>query len=568
VIVRFNQSPELLVDQPRDFWPDLEDQTLPFRSNWEAEFEWQLCDMPIYASAIRPIAERSLEKMRSIFGLTLPSTAESSSANYHLMMPSFLSQLEIDIPDFPTEQFRENWVMLPRSSHAGTVLNFLEYAVYLSSNNMLTADQTNAVLQWLVSSGNRPALDALVSSRLPTAQACIHDVFRCALKNGYLQVARTLVDANIDFSEVFQSSQRILIEALQMSDVELTQFLLQGGVDVSLCTNTLHGTKSVEIARLLLQAGIDVNELSNLRGFASTALGNAIINRNFKLAEFLIKEGADVNLAEKTEYYGIRTPLRAAIQIGEIRFMELLLDEGAELDAPSCAWDEFCDDNNLESYRERWASPLQVAAARGDIKLATHLLHAGADANAPSYEMSALHWAVKSGSIEMVRLLLAHSADPNTRANNDYKSTAIQIAVEQGDTDTIQILLDAGATIDNSADMCPLRGHLRQAIRGGRIDRARAILQLGINVSKPFSDRSTMIQEAIVKDDVGMVQLLVEAGADVNISCRSIRFPESTVTPLELTLEFMNGEVGHITLERGTNRENSVKKWCKSQPAM
>jgi len=180
-----------------------------------------------------------------------------------------------------------------------------------------------------------------------------------------------------------------------------------------------------------------------------------------------------------------------------------------------------------------------VAAASGDVKLAKLLLHSGARVNAPCYEMSALHWAVKSGKIEMVRLLLAHYADPNTCAKNEHRSTAIQIAAENGGTDAIQILLAAGA-IKNYTNPCLLRGQLRQSIRDGCIDRSREILRPDIDVNKPFSDQSTILQEAIVADDLGMVHLLVEAGADVNTPCRSYQNLEDTVTPLELTLEFMD----------------------------
>ena len=531
VAARPSQSDALPAGQCPDFWRDVQDQILPYGSDWSTAFEIPYDDVSVYASTIQPVAESSLKVARSFFG---PATPESSDVDHSKIMMSLLPQLEVGVPEFSTEEFKQKWEMLSWSSHDNTILHFFEFAVCLSSNNMLESDQTNAVLQWLIDGGNQLRLDALVSSGMPTAMAFIHEIFKCALRNRHLHVARALFETGIDFSEVLQSSQQILKEALCKNDVELTQFFLEGGVDAKLFTGILRYAKRVETAQLLLKAGVDVNELDDAwYGFPSTALGKAVMDRNFELAEFLIKEGADVNLAEETEYDGERTPLRAAVETGDVGLVKLLLDKGAEVDASSCRWEG--------QFEYHCATPLQVAAASGDVKLATLLLRSGADVNAPGYEMSALHWAVKSGSIEMVRFLLNHHADPNTPAENEHRSTAIQIAAEHGNTDAIQILLAAGA-INNSADQCHLRGQLRQAIRDGYIDRARAILRLDIDVSKPFSDQSTILQEAIFIDDPGMVQLLVEAGVDVNISCRSYQDPESTVTPLQLTLEFMDEE--------------------------
>jgi ankyrin repeat protein len=510
---------------------------LPFGPVLGIEMEWLLYEMPLYASTIRPAIESSLKEIRSVFGLTILGAGGPSSADDYLL-GSLLCKLEIDVPEFPVERFKQDWEMLPLSSHTDTVLQFLEYVVYLSSNNMLDHNQMSAVYQWLLSGKNRPVLDALVSSGLPTAQALLQRIFTRSITEGQLHVARALRDAKIGISELLQFPRQILQDAVSLDAVEPVRFLLEGGVDVSLCTPILYKAKSVEVASLLLQAGVDINEPSKWNHFRSTALGNAVYRGNFNLAKFLIEKGADVNLTN--ELRGARTPLRAALESRNVRLIELLLDNGAEVDAPNYAWG-LCLDIGLYSGNH-WATPLQVAAAHGDVELARPLLLSGADVNAPSFEMSALHWGVKSGSTEMIRLLLAHRANPNAPANNQYKSTAIQIAAERGDKDTIQILLAAGATISSSADLCLLRAQLCQAIRDGNIDRARAILQLGVDVNKSFSDRKTPISEAILSGDAEMVRLLVEAGADVNMPCRSHSSPEFTVTPLQFMLELMGKE--------------------------
>lgn len=537
IAVSLSQSSALPMGQSPGFWRDVRDQILPNGSDWIIDLEIPYDDVPANVGATQTITESSIEVMRSSLS---PSTPKPLGADHSKIMMSFLPKLEIDVPEFSAEEFKQKWEMLPCSSHDKTILIFFEYAVYLSSNNMLKPDQTNAILRWLMHGGNQMRLGALISSKMPTAMAFIHRIFKCALLNGHLQVARTLLRTGINFSEVLQSSRWILEVALQTNNVELTQFFLEGEVDAKLFTGILWHAKSIETTQLLLQAGLDVNEFNLRRQFYLTALGNSVLDRNFELAEFLIEKGADVNLAGGTEDEDDeeRTPLRAAVEMGDIRLVKLLLHQGAEVNTPSYPWEE---------DKDHWATPLQVAAASGNVKLAALLLRSGADVNADFYEMSALHWAVKSGSIEAVQLLLTHGADPNTPAGYECRSTPIQIAAEYGNTDAIQILLTAGA-ISNTVDQCPLRGQLRQAIKDGDIGRVRRILRSDIDVSEPFSDHSTILQEAISIDDPGMVQILVDAGADVNTPCRgcpdggfsggSFLNPGDIVTPLQLALEF------------------------------
>jgi hypothetical protein len=177
---RHNQSYTLPARESQDFWRDLQDQTLLYGPGLDIGFEIPFDNVSAYASAMQPVAESSLEVMRSFFGLTSPATPESLDVDHLKIMTSFLPKLEVDVPEFSVEEFKQKWEMLSWSSYTNTILYFLELAVYLLSNNMLQSHQKNAVFQWLVNERNQLALDALVSSRMPTAQAFIHEMFKCA----------------------------------------------------------------------------------------------------------------------------------------------------------------------------------------------------------------------------------------------------------------------------------------------------------------------------------------------------------------------------------------------------
>lgn len=203
--------------------------------------------------------------------------------------------------------------------------------------------------------------------------------------------------------------------AIRLDDVERAQTLLKAdpGLDVR---ESLVSVKSVEMARLLLDHGADPN-VKVAGGHAHTPLGNAVHHfadsGRKDLAEFLIENGAE--------------------------------------------------------------SDIVVAAGLGNIDQVHAFLKRDADlANARSYDgFTALHATL---SAEIVRLLLDHGADPNTRvaySNGGY--TVLQIKLWQRDLGLIEMLLDHGA---DPRGQDSLRGWTatQWAERWHRWEEARALL--------------------------------------------------------------------------------------------
>jgi len=70
----------------------------------------------------------------------------------------------------------------------------------------------------------------------------------------------------------------------------------------------------VNMIKLLVEAGADVNQRSNEENYPMPVLGLHVMDFNFKTVEYLLKEGADVNIEfdgthAKTHMKGISTPL-------------------------------------------------------------------------------------------------------------------------------------------------------------------------------------------------------------------------------------------------------------------
>jgi ankyrin repeat protein len=91
---------------------------------------------------------------------------------------------------------------------------------------------------------------------------------------------------------------------------------------------------------------------------------------------------------------------------------------------------------------------LQGACLAGELNIVRILLDRGANVNAPGslyHGGTALHAAVSRGNVEIVKTLLSAGANPNAAAGHRGQ-TPMQSAYLIGKMDIVQLLTEAGAT--------------------------------------------------------------------------------------------------------------------------
>ncbi|MFP4248170.1 MAG: ankyrin repeat domain-containing protein [Armatimonadota bacterium] len=158
------------------------------------------------------------------------------------------------------------------------------------------------------------------------------------------------------------------------------------------------------------------------------------------------------------------TALQSAIRAGELETTRLLLDLGAEPsdDAVRMAmryerWDilsTLIDTGGNPEVRAEWSgrSPLELAVERGDMEMIRLLLAHGADPSAVSNEgpsaQPALHYAAENGMREVVELLLEHGADPG-RLWMGYQPR--HLAEDAGHDEVAELLAEAERTGDGAS---------------------------------------------------------------------------------------------------------------------
>ena len=113
--------------------------------------------------------------------------------------------------------------------------------------------------------------------------------------------------------------------------------------------------------------------------------------------------------------------------------------------------------------------PLSLAALNGNAAITEALLKAGADANTANNEgETALMTASRSGSLEVVKSLLAHKADPNAK-EKWLQETALMWAAAENHAEVVAALLGAGATWIQKSWVTRYPDPRRYPESGGRI---------------------------------------------------------------------------------------------------
>ena len=199
------------------------------------------------------------------------------------------------------------------------------------------------------------------------------------------------------------------------------------------------------LAKRLIEAGADMNKLDE-HG-RTTALGVAADSGSLSVAEMLISKGADVNKG---------CPLYYAAQKGHMRIAEVLLHAGAEPNrfrvgqtpSPILA---AARSGYLNAVRLLVAqgselgvqdgdnSPLIAAAANKYADVVEYLAVKGGNIDvADSDGRTALYMAAADGSLNVVRVLLKHGADPDHK--NCTGKTPRLVAEEKGHKTIIEAM--------------------------------------------------------------------------------------------------------------------------------
>jgi ankyrin repeat protein len=212
-------------------------------------------------------------------------------------------------------------------------------------------------------------------------------------------------------------------------------------------------------------------------------------------------------------------------------------------------------------------SPLADAVEKQDHAAFRKLLKQHVDVNASQADgMTALHWAAYLDDLEAAKSLAAANASVN--ATNRYGVAPLSLACQNGNTEMVELLLARGADPNMT-----LRGGetaLMTAARTGKPEAVKSLLLHRAIVDAKEQRGQTALMWAAAEGHVGVVELLLKAGADLHVT-----LPDSGFTPLLFAVREGRTEVVRTLLKAGADvneamqpRKTSLKSPAKGTSAL
>ena len=324
-----------------------------------------------------------------------------------------------------------------------------------------------------------------------------------------------------EFNKLFREQQAEAQAAANDTDVIVAGLVGRGGGGLTAMTFAAR-EGDLESTKLLAAAGADINQTTE---YGWTPLLTATNNRHYQLATWLVEHGANVNLQNK----GGWAPLYLATDnrnieggdypvarpdMNDLNFISVLLDHGAN---PNL---RVKDDTltrtifTMQWFFESGATPFVRAAQSGDAELMKVLLAHGADPKlATDFGDTALSAAAgigwvegvtyersRAGNAEAVKLLLDLGLDVNS-ANRDGR-TPLMGAALKGRTEVVQLLVDKGARLDTrdhgsrdtDTSVSKIAGHTWQAL-----DYADGLVRVGVQSAVTHPETAALLRKLMTE---------------------------------------------------------------------
>ena len=463
----------------------------------------------------------------------------------------------------------------------------------LTAAVLATAAEAPLRLIDAVKSGNREAVRALLKqpAELKVAERDGTTALHYAVRSDDLEMVRMLLRAGADATAATREGITPLQVAAVNGSLAATLVLLEAGANPNAVLPegetvlmTAARTGNADVLKALIDHGADLK--AREKWYGETALMWAAAENHVDAIKLLVARGADVNERSRALEVPRRRNGQSILPLGSWTPVMYAARQGSLEAAVTLA----SLDADLDLTDPDGATALVLAIINANYDVAVALSEKGANPNVADNEakMAALYAAVDmdrlaighgrpnpkpSGeltSVDVIKVLLAHGADPNARlAAPTFQrhhtagdralgegSTPFMRAAKSGDVAVMRMLLAAGAdpkltqpTQANALmlaagmgwrDGSPAAPSYDQGSEKDAIEAIKLCMESGLDINATTTNGETALHAAISgRASQTIVKFLVENGADLNAKNKQGR------TPLEVAVASRK-DVSHI----------------------
>ncbi|KAF7914964.1 hypothetical protein EAE99_010385 [Botrytis elliptica] len=360
-------------------------------------------------------------------------------------------------------------------------------------------------------------------------------------RTGCLDMVKLLLKKGAKVDYRGQNNRTPLMIAALHGHKDVVELLLENDAEVN-CVDFSDETPLVNAAAggnmsilsLLLGKGakFDCKE----KGFASALFSNSRYGGE-EMVEFLLQNGMDPNLRHSMPGYQGWTPLFHAASNGHKTIVELLLKNGAEIDAK-------CDSG---------LTPLYEAGSQGHMTVVKLLLEKGGKVDLlTKFGYSLLSRAAYGGHEAVAVILLKQSAYTETenKDNNGLLLKAVENAIKGGKLAMLKLLLEKLPNINQKDE----KGQtpLFWAIRYRHEDMVRLLIEEGASIESKDSHGYTPLMYYLLHAQPSMpiVKIFLDYGADINAEHYKGPTPLSIIKKNHALAGLLETEMTGIEIDR------------------
>ncbi|OLN87909.1 putative ankyrin repeat protein-like protein 3 [Colletotrichum chlorophyti] len=386
-----------------------------------------------------------------------------------------------------------------------------------------------------------------------------------AAKSGDVGHLKGFVSQGVNINGQNDEGYTALICAIRANQIRAVEFLINAGADRS-AKDSCSGKKKpplfhaaecgfVPIAEFLIKQGADVKE----RSWSGQPFFIEVANSDkLDIIELFLERGCDANM---TAISG-RTIFIHAIQNGSLPHMKLLQQHGADMNARDItgqpALHMALGQNRLDIVSfllEHGADPnvtdltgttmLISALHKKKYDLVKILLAKGADPNATGLMGKGILWSMLQNKemdeaikADLVRAMLDRGADPNQVDN--WGESIMSLVVTLGDTELLRTFLIHGGSPNKKIKDDTF---LLYAIDRRRHEDVKLLLAHGADPNATDNKGRTPLLEALQTNDSALVQLILGSKVDVD--------KMGQIKPLALARLLENRDLAQMLIDKG-----------------